>query len=381
MNDRRGSTRTSTSQVSKVSKPPVGSSREGPPLPSKRRAHHIPEASFSNVYGANANDLRTADGINLKQQSHPTVFSPSRNAVLNLASTSDNFGVESSDQENQMDSLQASRLPKIYFGSENSTGNRQSHGNVQNRISEFQSNQQIIREKFLGNRETSPEVRNPTLGELLSSQITAHAEATNPMGRGQQTLLRHKVAKNPNSINFSGKMNAAQTGGQSIDVDSLQDPESSHQSSLKHSTPPVGNTLRRNRIQDMPLPEIPVKSGSKTSNRTLINLRNKQPVKEAVRNIENNSRSGTPNKEQKSKFDISHDPEPNSEFFHEPCQHQKLIKNDPAPSHNKVDPRQRKRQAPSKENCGKHRKRPVKGMTSLFLMAVLFSFILSENVC
>ena len=381
MIDKKGSTRHSGAPVAKIAKN-FGVVKNIPPPPLPAKKSHLKEASFSTVYGENTADLRSpgnAGGSSrTSYQEQPTVFSPSRKA-LNLPPQGEH------SEENLI--KPSSRNQKIYFGHEEDDDDRTMRGNVGSKVASFQRAKQSGRERSSAQYDRDhPLVRNPTLGELLNKNDRPVQYHNKPVP--SENPSRNVIARNPNPINFRSRI-ASFNGGDSnsIEADSLQ--ASSDESARQNS--PVGNSFnprgQLTSIQEMALPEIPMKSGSsKASSRTLINLRHKQPVKEAVRMLENGNsspRSVSPEvkiqekqicKAGPSKFDISHDPEVDNEFYHDQCHHLKLIKSERTESHLKLPSRQnRKRLAPSKENGHKSGKRENRGKTEvLFFPSELF---------
>lgn len=387
-----------------------------PPLPIKKR--NPKEASFSNTdFSLHSVDLSNKHGpIPQLPPGLGTVFSPSRKALnlqpqndQRLSSIKENYLVANKQNNNEIVN-EHPNLQKIYFGCmpKSIVSNKKisnpstSSGNVENITNKMQfTNANHVNGNVHSYKSNlAPLVRNPTLSELLDGEIRSKSDTSSNPRSNQVTPEVPKLSESTSNrqipprsmIERRSRFDCSPTEMSSMEADSLQAIGENISSLRRLRTIDRLNKEQisaTNEIQKLPLPDIPEKSTSKLASRTLLNLRHKQPVKAAVRIIENENETTSatkppqihvvrkqsiskPKENKQHRTDKVPSPKPREEYFQERYQHQSLIENDKKQSPTENQDQNRKRYKRFVENVKK--KAPlVKGKTVIILYHVNFT--------
>lgn len=339
-----------------------------PPLPIKKKFPKEPSfsATDSAIYSS---DLRKNNAPPPPPPVLGEVISASRRA-LNLETSSNarnnraaENGKENNNHNYSLDSVNHQNFQKIYFGHQitdsleqenRDTPNLNKNRCTNNRSTGSNGDNLMKRQIFqTRNHNVEPLIRNPTLSELLDLEIRSKTElSSSPRSSIISTEFPlapenklDRVLGSRSPVDRPSRFDCSPSVMSSMEVDSLQALEEISTIHRRNAKEKLSQEMgrRASDIQNMPLPEIPVNSASNLTSRTLVNLRQKQPVKAAVRIIENETgESPQPPKthvrrkqsisnisDQQDKQSDRRSPKPREEYFHERYQHQFLIEEEP----------------------------------------------------
>lgn len=310
--ERKSSTRHSNTAISKIAKKFEPSRKlethkiiPPPPLPLKHRSS-FKEPSFG-VEDASyyTSDLRINihddHGFEVMQ---PMVFSPSRKAMnLPEYETTQDIHEQLSNARNSPTS-QAARLQRIYFGCEPPDSIPVSSKNINRPLPELpntttasisheekfdlhpsaktESSEPVV---YASNFNLTHLTRNPTLNELLSNEKSLQFNEQKNVSRERKNYRKLQNKQDPDPPSLNGYLS---TDSNSIEADSLQAIDENIRKRSEQSRKPKFDKGKSSTVQ-----ENQNTTSSNLASRTLLNLRQRQQVKQALKNLEN-VRESTP---------------------------------------------------------------------------------------